>query len=51
MHRHGIGVAVDGLHLTNADIDAVCRNLKLQVYDPVGNLAAPPANLRCAAVR
>jgi len=25
--------------------------LRLQVYDPVGNLASPPANLRAAAAK
>jgi hypothetical protein len=37
--------------LTAADIDAVFGMMKLQVYDPVGNLAGPPANLRSAAAR
>jgi hypothetical protein len=37
--------------LTGADIDAVFGMMKLQVYDPVGNLAGPPANPRTSATR
>jgi hypothetical protein len=37
--------------LTEADIDAVFAMLKIQVYDPVGNLASPPSMLRSAATR
>jgi hypothetical protein len=37
--------------LQAADIDAVFGMMKLQVYDPVGNLASPPSNLRSTAAR
>jgi hypothetical protein len=39
------------VQLTSADIDAVFGMMKLQVYDPVGNLASPPSTLRSAATR